>query len=175
MPHKKYKYFGFPAQQQIMNRITNLNLNYSDKNYITKVWKELYEFATTAGVGTSRQGIDVLQVFGDSTDINLKFLDQLNFEGDSYFQELKEIYGDKITGDEVYLFIVQKKTDIGDIERIRATDKMGRGCITPCGMVYGKCVCTRDETMQYSECNPSECGLKESPLGWIGNIFKRSV
>ena len=172
--YKRGKYSGFPTDTEIMTRITNLNLDYPDKNYIAKVWKELYQFATSAGVGTSREGTDVLQVFGDSTDVNVKFLDQIDFDGEPYFQELKEIYGDKITGDEVYLFIVQKKSDMGDIERIRATDKFGRGCITKCAMVSGKCVCTLEDTMEYSECNPRECGLSESRLAWVGNMFKRS-
>ena len=87
--YKRGKYSGFPTDTEIMTRITNLNLDYPDKNYIIKVWKELYEFAISAGVGTSREGTDVLQVFGDSTDVNVKFLDQIDFDGEPYFQEIK--------------------------------------------------------------------------------------
>ena len=64
---------------------------------------------------------------------------------------------------------------MGDIERIRATDKFGRGCITPCNIIDGNCVCTREDSLQYSECNPKDCGLTESRLAWMGNMFKRSV
>ena len=42
--YKRGKYSGFPTDTEIMTRITNLNLDYPDKNYITKVWKELYPF-----------------------------------------------------------------------------------------------------------------------------------
>ena len=156
---------GFPTDSEIEKRLENIK--YEDKSYVIKLWKELYTFASSAGIGTSRQGKDTLTVFGDSTDTNIKFLDNLNTVGDSRFDALKEIYGNKITGDEIYLYIVQEKSDIGDIERIKGSDKMGHPCINKCKLKEGKCVCTREDTMESSDCNPSECGLSSRIWGWL--------
>ena len=147
----------FPTDSDIVKRVENIK--YSDKAYVVKVWKELYTFASSVGIGTSRQGKDTLTVFGESTDENIKFLDNLNTIGDSHFDILKEIYGNKITGDEIYLYIVDEKSNKGDLERIKGADKYGHPCINKCQLKEGTCICTREDTMQASACNPSECGL----------------
>ena len=156
-----YKYLrkksGFPTDSEITTRVENIK--YPDKEYVVKVWKELYKFASSAGIGTSRKGIEYLTVFGESTDENIKFLDNLTTVGDLRFDELKQIYGNKITGDEIYLYIVEQKTINGDLDRIKGLDKHGLPCITKCKVDMGKCVCTREDTMQQSDCNPSDCGL----------------
>lgn len=156
---------GFPTDSDITKRIKNIK--YEDKSYVINIWKELYTFASSVGVGTSRHGKDNITVFGDSTDENIKFLDNLNIIGDSHFDELKKIYGNKITGDEIYLYIVQEKTDIGDIDRIKGSDKQGHPCINNCKLKNGKCVCTREDTMQPSDCKPSDCGLSTRNWGWL--------
>lgn len=148
---------GFPTDSDISKRVENIK--YPDKTYVVKVWKELYNFASLAGIGTSRQGKDTLTVFGESTDENIKFLDNLNTVGEYRFDELKQIYGNKITGDEIYLYIVEEKTTKGDLDRIKGADKHGHPCISKCKVDMGKCVCNREDTFQQSECNPSECGL----------------
>ena len=148
---------GFPRDSEIEKRLENIK--YEDKSYVIKLWKELYSFACSAGIGTSREGKDTLIVFGDSTDENIKFLDNLNTVGDSRFDALKEIHGNKITGYEIYLYIVQEKSDIGDIDRIIGSDKEGHPCINKCTLQNKKCVCTREDNMQQSDCNPSDCGL----------------
>ena len=169
---KRKSHFGiksskFPSDAQIMQFIQDLNINYDDKDYVLKIWKKLFKLAEEAGKGTSRQDKTNLQVFKNSVDDQIKFLDELTTDGSGLrFDALKETYPQDITGNDIYSYIMgEKELDI-ELTSVVGADNKGRPCIDKCRLHGGKCMCRLiDGTQELSECHPQNCPH------WLTQLF----
>ena len=75
-----------------------------------KLWKIAFRQATEAGRGRSRENLTDIDVFGTSTDDQLRFLDKLDIiSAEPYFDLLIEIYGKNPTADQIYEFYSNSK------------------------------------------------------------------
>ena len=181
---RQRKRSSFPKSQEIRIRINKLDLQYLEipaedshsllaieeaefrEAYVIYLWGEIFKLSSSAGMG-SRKGRNEMEVFGEEIDKNIKFLDKMTVEGVIGFEELKEDYGDRPTGDQIYSYIVTQTLAEVKVKDIQDLDADQNPCVTKCRLNRkGVCGCTLIETNQWSQCNSQDCPQRTWTEWW---------